>query len=129
MELEKKDRDYLNTFYKSYLQMVDYKELKSIYSRYYSIGSLGSSLNDKLTLISLVAVLVHAAKKKSPDADCYKVLKKILKADTCDSYLKSLCILVEDLMIGCNKFDNCGLKTSEEIINKINELYSGLLPF
>lgn len=129
MSITNEEKRYLETFHKHYLHSVDFKELNSIYNRHFSIGRLGSKLNDKFILISLTAFLTNAAKKKTPDADPYIVLKKVLTVDQCDTYLKPLCILVKDLMYGCSEFDSCGCKSTKEVIEKINELYKELLPF
>ena len=129
MPITQEEKRYLETFYKNYLHSVDFKELTSIYSRHYSIGRLSNKLNDKFILISLVAFLTNAAKKKTPDDDPYVVLKKVLIEGHCDTYLKPLCILVKDLMYGCSEFDSCGCKSTKEIVEKINELYKELLPF
>ena len=44
-------------------------------------------------------------------------------------FLESLSIIVEDFMYGCKKFDPCGLKSSQEIINRIKEILSTWVPF
>lgn len=127
--VDKEGLKYLETFYDNYLHAIDYDTYKKVYSRHYSIGYISGDLNDKLTLISLVAFLTNIAKKKSPDATVYKVLKKVLIPEQDDYYLKALCVLTEDLMYGCSTFDSCGLKSFAEMSQKINELYKKMLPF
>ena len=62
-----------------------------------------------------------------------KLLMKLTGEEKSNSgfyqFLEALAILVEDLSYGCTKIDTCGMKTSQEIINKIKEILSQWLPF
>ena len=43
--------------------------------------------------------------------------------------LEGISIIVEDLCYMCDKADSCGLKTSNEIVEKIKEILNTWLPF
>jgi len=90
-------------------------------------------LNDKLALISLLALVTYQVKKKNTEVTPLKILMDITKQKPDDSVyyqmLEALSIITEDFMYGCSKFDSFGLKTSSEIIQKIKEILSTWTPF
>ena len=43
--------------------------------------------------------------------------------------LENLSILIEDFSYDCTEIDSCGLKTSQEIVNKIKEILNTWIPF
>ena len=101
------------------LQNETYKELKEIYSKYF-------------TLVSLICLLTDASKKKNPDATCYQVIMKVLelsKSALPEQDVIGLAIVCEDFLNNSTKFNNCGLKTPDEIIGKIKEILDQWLPF
>ena len=107
---------------------------RSVYHKVFSLGNFESGdMNDKLMLISLVALAYRKMKEKDVEMTPLKLLMKLTGEEKSNSgfyqFLEALAILVEDLSYGCTKIDTCGMKTSQEIINKIKEILSQWLPF
>lgn len=109
------------------------QEKKKIFQRLFSSGSLSIDFNDKLVLISLIALVSSRLKAKTPSLTTLAILLKITGQKEDDSafynFLESMSILVDDLAYGSNKFDSCGLTSSDEIIKKIKHLLGLWLPF
>jgi hypothetical protein len=115
------------------LNDLEYEERRDVYQSVFSLGYLASEeMNDRLVLISLIALVYQKMKVKEKDITPLVVLLKITGQKEKDSYyqfLESLAIIVEDFSYGIKKIDACGLKTSQEIINRIKELLSTWIPF
>jgi len=116
------------------IEKLSYGDKLAVFSRVFSLGKLDSiELNEKLVLISLVALTTQKLREKDPTITPLKVLLKITGQVPDNSgfyqYLEGLACLVEDASYGCTKFDSCGCKTSNEIINKIKTILSSWLPF
>lgn len=116
------------------IDQCNFDDKKQIYQSNFSVGFLGTTdLNDRLVLISLVALVYQRMKLKDKDITPLVVLLKITgqKKDSTSFYLflENLAILVEDLSYGIVKIDACGFKTSQDIINKIKELLNTWIPF
>ena len=106
------------------LNNLDYYDKHSVYQKVFSLGNLASDdMNEKLVLISLVALVTQKMREKDPTNNPLKLLMQITGQIKDNSFfyqfLESLSIIVEDFMYGCKKFDPCGLKSSQEIINRI----------
>lgn len=113
---------------------LEYREKFNVYQRVFSLGKFQSdNFNDKLILISLIALTTNKMREKDPSITPLKILMQITNQVHDDSafyqFLEALSLLVDDLMYGVNKFDSCGLTTSQEIINKIKEILNQWLPF
>lgn len=111
-----------------------YVEKKDVYSYSFSLGTFSSdNVNDKLILISLVSLMYIKLRAKNRNITPLDILLKITKQEADDSgyyqMLENLAIMVEELSYECKKADSCGLKSSEEIINKIKEILSAWIPF
>lgn len=117
----------------SQIKKLDYKDKHQIYQNLFSTGYLSLKLNDKLILISLIALAHQKLKVKSPDLTIFTFLIKLTNTSeentSFRAFLEALSFLVEDLTYGTKVFDSCGLKTSQEIITKIKELLAQWLPF
>ena len=116
------------------LNNLDYYDKHSVYQKVFSLGNLASDdMNEKLVLISLVALVTQKMREKDPTNNPLKLLMQITGQIKDNSFfyqfLESLSIIVEDFMYGCKKFDPCGLKSSQEIINRIKEILSTWVPF
>ena len=116
------------------LNNLDYYDKHSVYQKVFSLGNLASDdMNEKLVLISLVALVTQKMREKDPTNNPLKILMQITGQIKDNSFfyqfLESLSIIVEDFMYGCKKFDPCGLKSSQEIINRIKEILSTWVPF
>lgn len=121
----------------SIIEQIDqlcYKDKVAVYNYTFSLGNLNSGdLNEKLILISLVALATQKMKLKDPKITPIQILMSITGQKRDDSayyqFLESLSIIVEDFGYNCDKIDSCGCKTSQEIISKIKEILNLWLPF
>lgn len=116
------------------LQDMSYEERSSIFSKVFSLGTFSSdTVNDKVILISLTSLLYIKMQAKKQSVTPLQILMKISgqKADNSIFYqmLETLSILVEEFSYQCKTASPYGLKTTEEIINKIKELLSAWIPF
>lgn len=116
------------------LDKLDYTDKLQVHNRVFSLGTFDSpDLNEKLILISLVALVTRKMREKDPTATPLSILMKITGQVKDNSgfyqFLESLSIIVEDFSYGCTKFDTCGLTNSQDIINKIKEIINTWLPF
>lgn len=105
-----------------------YEELQDIYSRYFSLGFLGSDVNKKFALISLVCYITEKIKKQKPDWTHWKTLYGINKGAVPEDFLKSLAVMCSDFAYGCTSFPTFGI-TDKDIPNKIRGLLKEHLPF
>lgn len=118
----------------STLDSLDYTDKLAAYNKVFSLGNLNSDdMNDKLVLISLVALTTQKMREKDSTITPLKILMKITNQIKDNSafyqFLEALSILVEDISYGCKKIDSCGMKTSQEIIKKIKEILDTWIPF
>lgn len=115
------------------LEKLPYEDKRKLYLRLFSLGNFGADINNKLILISLVSLTYLKMKEKNKDLTPMDILIKITGEKDKTSYfyqaLEGLSILVEDFCYAGNLADSCGLKSSQEIINKIKEILSTWLPF
>lgn len=116
------------------LNNLSYLDKQEVFNRVFSLGKFSSiDLNEKLVLVSLVALVTQQMRTKQPDITPLQVLLKLTGQIKDNSsyyqFLEGLACLVEDALYGCSKIDPCGCKTSTEIINKIKEILSTWLPF
>lgn len=119
----------------SIINELDIEDKKILYSRSFGFGVLGSDnkeLDDKLKLISLISLTSHKIKEKNKNLTTLEILKQITgynKDSIGYNFIENLSIIVDDLSYGNSNFNSYGLKTSKEIINKINELINQWIPF
>lgn len=115
------------------LEKLEYTDKFNVYKRIFSLGNLDGDLNEKLILISLIALVWFKLKEKNPQITPLDILMKLTGQIKDNSgyyqFLESLSIIVEDMSYDCKAFDACGLKTSQEIFNKIKEILSTWIPF
>jgi len=103
-----------------------YNEAKKLYDENFSLGYFGDSLNNKLILISLIA-LVSKKTNKTPLEIIESITKNSNKFTA--KFIITLAIWSEELGYGCTNIDSCGLTSSKEIINKIKEILNIWVPF
>ena len=118
----------------STFENLEYIDKLSAYQKVFSLGKFTSEdLNEKLVLISLVALTYQKMKEKDSEITPLKILMKLtghIKDDTAFyQFLEALSIIVIDISYGCTKIDSCGMKNSQEIFNKIKEILNTWLPF
>lgn len=108
-----------------------YEQMQVLYGTNFSLGFLGSSINNKFALISLTCYITEKLKQKKPDVTHWSVLYKINKSATPpapEDYLKRLAVLCWDFSYGCTEFPTFELK-DKDIPNKIRDLLSEWNPF
>lgn len=112
---------------------LSYEDKKRLYTMCFSSGYFSSShLNDKLAVISLVGLSVSKLKLKNPEMNTLKFLSRITdtkKGSTGYKYLEGFAIVIDDMCYEIKNYDTFGLKTSQDIINKIKETFDTWLPF
>lgn len=118
------------------LNNLNYTERLYVYQKKFGLGIFGSDeLNEKLVLISLIALITKKLreKKNDPNIPPLTVLQQLTGQRKDNSafynYLESLSIVVDDITYGCTKIDSCGVKTTPEILTKIKNILSAWLPF
>ena len=116
----------------TYLDNLDYLSKERIYKRLFSFGNI-PGLDNKIQLISLLALTSNKIKQKNPKITSLDILMKITHQDKDDSgfyqFLETLAIISDDLSYQCTEFNAYGCKSSEEVINKIKEILNTWLPF
>ena len=104
------------------IEQLSYLDKLSVFSKVFSLGKLNSvEFNEKLVLISLVALTTQKLREKDPTITPLKVLLKITGQVPDDSgfyqYLEGLACLVEDASYGCTKFDQIGRASCRERVS------------
>lgn len=116
------------------LESLSYEDKLYVYGRIFSIGNINTNdLDDRMVLISLLALTTKKMREKDASITPLQVLMKITGQINDGSafyqFLEALSIISEDFSYECNTISACGLKSSQEIINKIKELLSKWVPF
>lgn len=110
-----------------------FSELEDTYEEFFSLSYLNTTLENKFGLISLICFLTKQARKNNPDATCYQVIMKVTKDTAFDKYrmkfIRGLAIVCEDFMKNTVDFMTFDLKSSKEMIKKINEILDTWMPF
>jgi len=136
MDMRINDNDDLVKQTKSNISLLSYKDKVTIYNDFFDLGGITSmSLNNRMALVSLICLVTFKMRQKNTSETCHSVLKKIIKSEDMlrntqfGNFIEGLSIVCENFMYSCTKFDTFGLKSSEEIVNKIKELLDEWLPF
>lgn len=95
------------------------------------MGYLRTDCSDKLACIALTCYVTNTLKKKGKNINCYEVLLQICK-DFPDieknTFLKSLGVICEDLLYGCDTFPDFGIKP-KDMPSTIKNLLDKYCPF
>ena len=111
------------------LKRPDYTKLSDLYRKYFSLGSLGESINLKFALISFLGYMVNSMKKKKPGTTYYEVTAKLAEKTGLDEdTIQAIAIITEDFSYGCTYFPTFIVKKKKKKI-KIRELMRKFLPF
>ena len=111
------------------LKRPDYTKLSDSYRKYFSLGSLGESINLKFALISLLGYMVNSMKKKKPGVTYYEVTAKLAEKTGLDEdTIQAIAIITEDFSYGCTDFPTFGVQP-KDMPTKIRELMGKFLPF
>lgn len=100
--------------------------------KFFSLGYFEMErLNDKLVLLSLLSLVYLKTLEKNPKATPADIIRQITKGmkHINEDFIACLDSLVVELCYGVKTADNCGMKTSKEVINKIREILSTWTPF
>lgn len=116
------------------LQNMTYDEKRDVFSKIFSFGSFSSdTVNDKLILVSLLSLLFIKMQEKNSRITPLDILLKITKQEADNSayfqMLETLAIITEEFSYQCKTSSSYGLKSSQEIINKIKTILSAWTPF
>ena len=112
-----------------------YPEKRDVYSKTFCLGTFNgiTNVNDKLILLSLVSLVYLQMKKKKADITPLDILLSITKQvpDNSGFYqtLETISLMVEELCYAAITADSCGMKTSQEVVNKIKEILNSWIPF
>ena len=108
---------------------ISYKELKTLYSRYFSIGYLNGDIDKKFALISLLGYVTYKAREKNPDVTFLQIINKLdTKNYLNDDFKKALAIVCDDFCRDCKNYPLFGLE-GKKIIETIQNLFSIYVPF
>ena len=104
------------------LKRPDYTKLSDLYRKYFSLGSLGESINLKFALISLLGYVVNSMKKKKPGVTYNEVTAKLAEKTCLDEVtIQAIAIITDDFSYGCTDFPTFGVQT-KDLPRKIREL-------
>lgn len=113
------------------LENISFDKLKQVYSKFFTLGYLNTNLSDKLACIALTCYITNEVKKKNKKITCYDILLKI-KSDSGDveknTFLKSLGVICDDFMYGCEVFPTFGV-TPKEMPKQLKILLDKYCPF
>lgn len=108
---------------------MNFKQKKSLYNEYFTLGNLNCTFTEKMALISLTCHLYKEYKKKKPDVTYYQLLYKLSEnTGLPEEVVVALAIICEDFAYNCTEFPTFDLK-NKEILAKIREIMKKYLPF
>lgn len=111
---------------------MSFDELLKLYTENFSMGFINSrDAGEKLALISLTCHITNELRKKGKKLNCYEVLLLVAKdypEHMKSTFLKSLGVICEDLMYGCDTYPDFGIK-SKEMPKTLRELLDKYVPF
>lgn len=110
------------------MDLTEYNTLKEYYNRYFSLRNLGTDINNKFALISLVCYITSIKKQKDPTWTCWSTLYKVNQGIVPENILIGWSIICEDFLYGCSEFPTFGLQ-NKDIIPKIKNLLLTFIPF
>lgn len=105
-----------------------YEELQEIYEKYFSLGHLGTSFENKLALLSMLCHLKEQLSAKKSDVTHYQVLRNIVGSKLPEDVIKGIAVVCSDMSYGCKEFPTFGLD-NKQMIAKIKEIADNYLPF
>lgn len=117
---------------------LEFNERGAAYEREFGLGNLGSKIDNKLILVSLICSFVLAARKKDPAVtvlDCvkkltdYESLSMTDKTGMIGKYYENLAIICESFLYGVSEGNTFGLKTAADLKLKVNDILSTRVPF
>ena len=113
------------------LQNISFNKTLELYKKYFFFFYLGKDMNNKLACIALTCYITNELRKKGQKVTCYDVLLKIgndFKEVEKNTFLKSLGVICEDLMYGCNTFIDFGINP-KDMPKQLKILLDNYVPF
>lgn len=102
----------------------------------FSLGEMGTTIDNKLILISLVGSFYLLAKKKDPSIKILDIVYKVIDGESniagdpkSQQFKEMLAIMVEEFLYGVQTGNMFGLKNPKELKDKINDILSQRMPF
>lgn len=112
------------------IKEMSFEDKSQVFHACFNLGYLGENVNSKFPLIGLIALVSTKLQEKNPSLkNTYDVLTQVIKPRVSAEDLMTLGLFVDSFSYGVKKFDNYGLKTSKEILDKIKELLNAWTPF
>ena len=111
------------------MDTMTFQDLKCFHNKYFSLGNLGTDINSKFALISLIGYLVTNLKKKNPDVTFYSTIAKINEdIHLPDDLVKGLAIVCEDFAFNCTNFPTFDIQP-KDIVKTIKDILALWMPF
>lgn len=106
-------------------------DLRSTYSKYFTLQCLNVPFTAKCELISYICFLTVQARKKKPEVTVDQVIRKVTQGVTSNSpgLLRALTCICEDELIAPFDFPLFGAESSKEIVNRIVAILNTEIPF
>lgn len=113
-----------------------FNDKRQAFYKMFSLGEMGTTIDNKLILISLVGSFYLLAKKKDPSIKILDIVYKVIDGDSnipgdpkSQQFKEMLAILVEEFLYGVQTGNMFGLKNPKELKDKINDILSQRMPF
>lgn len=117
------------------LSEVSYEKTRAIFTKYFSLGNLNASLEQKLALIGMICYITNNINKSKKNilnkVTCYQVICKIGKDFPDEVHLdffKALGAICDDFMYGCTEFPNFGIDP-KSMPKEVLKLLNTWMPF
>ena len=108
--------------------MQNHESLRELFSKYFSLSTLGTDFSSRLALISLICYLYSKLKPKCPDLTYWSLVYKLGNEFMPEDNLKGLSILCENFGTNCTEFPTFGIE-DKKIPARIKEILACWLPF
>ncbi len=111
-----------------------YEKVRTIYTKYFSLGHLNTKFENKLALIDMICYVTnHINKNKDAlhKVTCYDIICKIGKDfpdEVHQDFFKSLGAICDDFMYGCDEFPTFGVNP-KDMPKEILKLLNTWMPF
>lgn len=107
---------------------IDLSKLQQVYSKYFSLGYLNTDISNKFALISLICFVTYKLQQKNSNITHYQVIKKIIKDELPEDFVKGLSVVCSDFSYSCTTFPTFNIEP-KDMPKKIKEILANYLPF
>lgn len=115
---------------------LSFEDKKHAFKKMVTLGNMGENIESKVFLITLITTFYVEIKKKSPEKTITDVVNFLVEEQSLinlqsekERVKESLILLCEEFAIGSSKGNTFGLKGTEALKTKINELVQQIIPF